>query len=113
MATGTGRRRSATKGGVTKPRASAADAFPHIEQLIADGGQITVGELDPIACAAVANDEHNTLAMLRRRPRETFTQLLARLDLAVGLAYVEDIFTDELNEPPSSRRRLADGYQLP
>lgn len=107
MATGTGRRRSAAKGGVAKTRTSAADAFPHIEQLIEDGGQITIGELDPIACAAVANDEHNTLAMLRRRPRETFAQLLARLDLAVGLAYVEDVFTDEINESaaPSSRRR--------
>jgi len=106
MATGTGRRRSAAKGGVAKPRASAADAFPHIEQLIEDGGQITVGELDPIDCAAIANDGHNSLAMLRRRPGETFAQLLVRLDLAVGLAYVEDVFTDEINESaPSSRRR--------
>ncbi len=64
MATGSGRRRSAAKGGVANSRASAADAFPHIEQLIEDGGQITIGELHPIDCAAVANDGHNSLAML-------------------------------------------------
>jgi hypothetical protein len=106
MATGSRRRQSVAKGGVAKSRASTPDAFPHIEQLIEDGGQITIGQLHPIDCAAAANDEHNSLAMLRRRPGETFTQLLARLDLAVGLAYVEDVFTDEINEPaPSSRRR--------
>jgi len=78
--------------------------LPHIEQLIDDGGQITVGELAPIECAAIANDGHNSLAMLRRRPGETLPQLLERLDLAVALAYVEDVFTDEINAPASRRR---------
>ncbi|OJV48567.1 MAG: hypothetical protein BGO36_16960 [Burkholderiales bacterium 68-10] len=80
--------------------------MPHIARLIDDGGQITVGQLAPIECAAVATDGHRSLAMLRRRPGETLTELLDRLDLAVALAYVEDVFTDEINVPvPTSRRR--------
>ena len=35
--------------------------------------------------------------MLVRRNHETLTQLLTRLDLAIGLAITEDIFTDEVN----------------
>lgn len=106
MASRSGRRRPAAQGGVTKAAASTVPALPHIEQLIDDGGQITVGELAPIECAAIANDGHNSLAMLRRRPGETLPQLLERLDLAVALAYVEDVFTDEINAPaPASRRR--------
>jgi hypothetical protein len=35
--------------------------------------------------------------MLRRRKGETLTQLLIRLDLAIGKAFTEDVFTDEVN----------------
>jgi len=35
--------------------------------------------------------------MLVRRKNENLTQLLTRLDYAVGLAITEDIFTDEVN----------------
>ena len=35
--------------------------------------------------------------MLVRRNKETLTQLLTRLDHAIGLAITEDIFTDEVN----------------
>ncbi len=104
MASRSGRRRAASQGGVAKAAASAVPALPHIEQLIDDGGQITVGDLAPIECAAIANDGHNSLAMLRRRPDETLSQLLERLDLAVALAYVDDVFTDEINAPASRRR---------
>jgi hypothetical protein len=37
--------------------------------------------------------------MLVRRDRETLHQLLFRLDLAVARAFVDDIFTDEVNVP--------------
>jgi hypothetical protein len=45
----------------------------------------------------------NFLAMLVRRDSETLAQLLTRLDLAVGLAFAEDIFTDEVNAPPRKK----------
>jgi hypothetical protein len=49
---------------------------------------------------AIANDDCNCLAMLRRRPGETLHQLLQRLDAAVDLAWSTDQFTDEINRPP-------------
>ena len=42
--------------------------------------------------------------MLVRREGETFMQLLQRLDLAVALAFTEDIFTDEVNAPVTASR---------
>jgi hypothetical protein len=62
-------------------------------------GEITVGVLDPVGCVAVATDGHNSLAMLVRRPGETFAQLLARLDQSIDKALTEDIYTDEINAP--------------
>lgn len=75
-------------------------SLPNIAELIAYG-EITIGVVRPVGCVAVANDEDNCLAMLRRRPGETLAQLLTRLDLAIAKAFTEDIFTDEIN--PSSR----------
>jgi hypothetical protein len=37
--------------------------------------------------------------MLKRRDGETLAHLLARLDLAIGKAFTDDIFTDEINTP--------------
>lgn len=75
--------------------------LPNIADLITYG-EITIGVLDPVGCVAVATDENNSLAMLLRRPGETLTQLLARLDQAIDKALTEDIYTDEINSP--SRR---------
>jgi hypothetical protein len=72
--------------------------LPHIAELIEDG-QITVGTLEPVGCVATACDGHNSLAMLVRRNGETLAQLLTRLDLAIGKAFTEDVFTDEINTP--------------
>lgn len=69
----------------------------NIAELIGHGGQITVGVLRPVACAAVANDAHDCLAMLRRKPGETLQQLLERLDGAIELAWATGQFTDEIN----------------
>ena len=74
--------------------------LPHIATLIADG-ETTVGILNPVGCVAVATDGHNTLAMLKRRPDETLTQLLTRLDQAIERAWTEEIYTDEINPPVS------------
>ncbi|MGB7547619.1 MAG: hypothetical protein WBM14_07715 [Terracidiphilus sp.] len=83
--------------------------LPNIEQLVDGEGQITIGAIHPLRCVAIANDGHNSLAMLVRRDGETMAQLLVRLDAAIAKAYDEDTFTDEVNVPGSrqapSRRR--------
>jgi hypothetical protein len=73
--------------------------LPHIAEFIEDG-EITLGQMHPVGCVAIANDGHNTLAMLVRRDGETMAQLLTRLDQAIAKALDEDIYTDEIN--PSS-----------
>jgi hypothetical protein len=70
--------------------------LPHIADFIEDG-EITLGQMYPVGCVAIANDGHNTLAMLVRRNGETLAQILARLDQAIAKALDEDIFTDEIN----------------
>jgi hypothetical protein len=60
-------------------------------------GQISVGEIGPIKCATVANDNHNMLAALQRRGGETLMQLLQRLDTAMLRALKHDEFTNEIN----------------
>ncbi|WP_440998084.1 hypothetical protein [Arhodomonas sp. SL1] len=77
----------------------------NIETLMEDDGQITVGHLDPVGVVAIANDEHNALAMLRRRKGETLNELLRRLDAAIDLALEEGEYIDEINLPPPSRSR--------
>ena len=69
----------------------------HIEALIADGGEITVGALWPHPCVATAADQHNALAMLVRREGETLPALLKRLDQSIGRAYGDGGITDEVN----------------
>jgi hypothetical protein len=58
--------------------------------------------LNPVGCVAVATDGHNSLAMLKRRPSETLAQLLTRRDQAIEHAWIEEIYTDEINPPVSS-----------
>jgi hypothetical protein len=71
----------------------------NIETLIDEGGNISIGRLSPFDCVAVATDDHNSLAMLVRRDGETLSALMKRLDKAVGLAWSDDLFTDEVNGP--------------
>lgn len=105
-------RRSAPGGlnsiAMSRSGAELAD-LPNIESLVDGEGQITIGAIYPIRCVAIANDAHNSLAMLVRREGETLAQLLIRLDAAIAKAYDEDKFTDEVNVPPPrqtpSRRR--------
>jgi hypothetical protein len=77
-------------------------AFENIEFLIDGNGDITVGAVGPIRCAATAADEDQCLAMLVRRPGETLTDLLQRLDAAIGDACKNQIYIDEINAPPRS-----------
>ena len=46
---------------------------------------------------AIAAEGRNTIAMLRRGKEETFKQLLARLDLAIESATVDEVYIDEVN----------------
>ena len=93
--------------GVSATAATAPGQFlPTLEELVIHGdGQIAIGAIRPIACAAIANDGHNMLAALVRRPEETLQQLLERLDWAVQLALDEEIYTDEVNTPIAPSRR--------
>ena len=97
---------SAPRGVRTTPATSAGQFLPNLEEFVIHGdGQIAIGAIKPIACAAIANDEHNMLAALVRRPDETLQQLLERLDQAVQLALEDEVFTDEINTPSSPSRR--------
>ena len=71
----------------------------NIEELINDGGEITVGAIGSIECAATAADGHNALAMLVRRKGETLNALLKRLDKAIAKFYEDGVVIDEINGP--------------
>jgi hypothetical protein len=73
----------------------------HIEDLIADGGEITLGAIEQFECVATAADASNTLAMLVRRDGETLPALLKRLDKAIAAAYDNGTITDEVNAADS------------
>ena len=73
--------------------------WPHVEEFVEYGGNITIGPIPPIECAAVAADNHSMLAALVRRDGETFNDLMTRLDHAVNLAINHDALTDEINPP--------------
>jgi hypothetical protein len=98
--------RSAASSRTTLAAARTATASPsqstkNIEALIADGGDVSIGALPPHECAATAADGSNCLAMLVRRDGETFNALLKRLDKAIGMAWSDDLFIDEVNDGES------------
>lgn len=73
--------------------------FEHLEFLIDGNGDISVGRVGPIPCAATAADEHQLLAALVRRPQESLIDLLGRLDAAIGSALDNPgTFIDEINQ---------------
>jgi hypothetical protein len=91
---------------VKKKTELVATAQPRsaLQALFDDDGSFVVGYVQPIPCAAIASDEHNMLAALVRRPEETLTDLLHRLDAAVAKARDEDVLTDEINTKRQPRR---------
>jgi hypothetical protein len=76
-------------------------SLPYIGELMKHG-QITLGNVRPVGCVAVAHDGSQTVCMLLLREGETVTQLLTRLDLAIAKAFTEGTRTDEVN--PVSRQ---------
>jgi hypothetical protein len=87
-----------TRSGLNENAASSLSDLPYVNEIIELGG-ISIGVVPPLTeCVAVAHEGKHTLAMLVRRKGETLTQLLTRLDLAIGRAQEEDVFTDEVNQ---------------
>jgi len=73
-------------------------ALKNIEGLINEGGDIAIGGgVLPDECVASAADGSNCLAMLVRREGETLGALLKRLDRAIGTAWSDGEFIDEVN----------------
>jgi hypothetical protein len=85
--------------------------WAHIDALMKSGGQITLGRMAPLDGVAVAGDDRNLYAALRRRPDETLTALLQRLNDAIGLAQNKGVRTNEIDDgryvlkQPSTRKR--------
>jgi hypothetical protein len=71
--------------------------FENIDALVTGGGDISIGRIGPVRCAATASDGDQSLAMLVRRPRESLEELLDRLDRAIGKAWDEEEYIDEVN----------------
>jgi ribosome assembly protein YihI (activator of Der GTPase) len=78
-------------------KAQKSTRFRNIEELINRNGDITIGKVGPVPCAATAADEDQQLAMLVRRPKESLEQLLDRLDMAIGKAWDDQEYIDEIN----------------
>lgn len=93
---GPARRRLSGRPG--RAAAPAGSLLPTLEAFVLhDGGQISVGKIGPIACAAVASDDHVMYAALQRHPDETLAQLLQRLDAALLRALDHEEYIDEIN----------------
>ena len=87
-----------------KPTLSDA-SFENIQALLDDSrGQITIGEIPPIRSAALAAEGKKVRVALVRRDDETVSELLLRLDAALGKAIAENTAIDEVL-PEIKRRR--------
>lgn len=86
-----------------KPEKPTTETIPHlanVEHLLNGNGEVTLGRIATIKCAATAADRDQQLAMLVRRKGETLGALLTRLDKAIDLAYEEQHYIDEINDGP-------------
>lgn len=88
------------KGRLNAPEPSRIEGLhlPHIEAFLEEG-EITLGVMSPVGCVAIAVDQSNALAMLKRRSGESLSDLLLRLDAAIAYALEEGDFVDEINAP--------------
>jgi hypothetical protein len=76
----------------------SAARWKNIDSLIRSDGKLTLGRVGPVACAAIAADGSQMLVALVRRPRESFEQLLDRLDAALRKCWDDDVRIDEIND---------------
>jgi hypothetical protein len=85
--------------------------LPHATGLILNGGNITIGRVEPLDGIAVAADARRVLATLVRREDETLEDLLRRLDAAVGQAVQSGVTVNEIKgaelflSAPTARKR--------
>ena len=88
------------------PPAAAADAhFDHIQAFLdKTRGQLTIGEIPPIRRAALAAVGKKVRVALVCGEKETATELLRRLDTALGKAISDNTVIDEVL-PEIQRRR--------
>ena len=78
--------------------------LPALACLIDDNGSFSISNLAKYGCIAAASDGKNTLAMLRRKPEESFIDLLTRLDAAIVKAAETQTCIDEVNPLTSYTR---------
>ena len=76
----------------------AITMYPHIDEFT-ERGQIVIGYMEPVGPVAIAAEGRDIMAMLRRGKDETFKQLLARLDMAIESATMDNVYVDEVNTP--------------
>jgi hypothetical protein len=79
------------------PTGADAVKLDNIDYLIKGRGEVTLGRIGPVSCAAVAARGDQPLAMLVRRKNESLADLLRRLDAAVKAAWEDEVFIDEIN----------------
>ena len=72
-------------------------AYPNIEAILQEGGDITVGRVGPIDCVASASTSVDCPVMLVRREGESFVALLRRLDRSIAKAWEQEVNIDEVN----------------
>jgi hypothetical protein len=71
--------------------------WKNLDAHIRGHGDVTIGRVGPVSCAAVASDSDQMLAALVRRRRESLEELLDRLDAALQRRWDEDVVIDEIN----------------
>jgi predicted thioesterase len=90
---------------MSKPPAIEGACFDHIQAFLdKTRGQLTIGEIPPIRRAALAAVGKKVRVALVCGERETATELLRRLDTALGKAIKENTVIDEVL-PEIQRRR--------
>lgn len=75
----------------------SAVRWPNIDFLVRGHGDVTLGRVGPVHCAAVAANGDQMIAALVRRRSESLEDLLTRLEAAIESAWEDDVFIDEIN----------------
>lgn len=75
----------------------STSSWPTLQAFIDNDGQLTLGRIGPVACAAVAAQDDQMLVALVRHDNESLPELLARLEDALTDALDNEIYIDEIN----------------
>jgi hypothetical protein len=83
------------------PRPATGSGTPPLATLewfvLSSGGQVTLGAIPPIGCAAIAHDGQHTRVALKRQNSENLMRLLLRFDEALVRALDHNAVVDEIN----------------